>query len=498
MRRFRCSLALVFSLAGLVLLSRGEAQPTAASAAFEGVWIGEITGPNARTPLGLAFTPTPHGLLVSVQMPEMFLHSVNFGPAEIQDGTFTLAPLHLRVSRRDDILVGTFAPVRMPVKLRRGDSFPPAPPEPDYPVAPAPRWTRSLGAPVWASPVVHGGVVYVPVSDGKFHAVRAADGVELWTWTGPHPLYGEPLVTETALYFVDDRCDLVALSRTQGALLWRLPLHDETFAPRPAGDPTFNHRTATPVTDNRGTLYVGSTDGGLYAVRLSSGKAIWRHPAKAPIYAPVALNRDELVAATFDGSVFTLNRRSRRETHRTQLGGAVVSAPVIASDRILVGSRDYQLYTLASNGAVIRSNSYWFSWVESTPRVVDGVIYIGGSDYRRVSALDLATGSARWATDVRGLSWGSPLVTPDTVFAGTAGQTLEGTVIKHIGGLLALDRATGAVRWHHRSTPAPGAAFTGFAGSLALAGDLVIGASVDGTLVALPSGATPATPPARR
>lgn len=498
MRRFRLPLAILLPLAGLALPARAATPPAPAPAAFEGAWIGEIVAPNTRTPFGLAFTPTPQGLLVSVQMPEMFLHSVNFGPADIRDGTFTLAPLHLRVSLRDDTLVGTFAPARMPVKLRRGESFPPAPPEPDYPAAPAPRWTRSLGAPAWASPVVQAGVIYAPVTDGKLHAVRAADGAELWTWTGPHPLYGEPLVTETAVYVVDNRCDLVALSRTQGALLWRSPLHDETFAPRPAADPTFNHRTATPVTDNRGTLYVGSTDGGLYAVRLSTGKTLWRHPAKAPIYAPVALHRDEVIAATFDGSVFALNRRSRREIRRTQVGGAIVSAPVIASERIVVGARDYQLYTLARNGAVIWRNPYWFSWVESTPRVVDDVIYIGGSDYRRVSALDLATGNARWATDVRGLSWGSPLVTGDTVFAGTAGQTLDGTVIKHTGGILALDRATGAVRWHHRSTPAPGAAFTGFAGSLALAGDLVIGASVDGTLVALPSGATPTTPPARR
>lgn len=493
MRRFRISLALVLSLAGFALPSRGETPPAADARAFEGVWLGEITGPHARTTLGLAFTPTPDGLLVSVQMPEMFLYSVNFGPADIRDGAFTLAPLHLRVAPRGDTLTGTFSPARFPVKLRRGDSFPPAPAESDYPAAPAPRWTRSLGAPAWATPVAHAGVIYASAIDGKIHAVRAADGAELWTWTGPHPLYGEPLVTASALYFVDERCDLVALSRSDGALLWRSPLHDPAFAPRLTSDPTFNHRTATPVTDERGTLYVGSTDGGLYAVRQSSGKILWRHPAQAPIYAPVALVRDEVLAATFDGSIFALNRRSRREIRRTQLGGAIVSAPVIASDRILVGSRDYQLYTLASNGAVLRSQSYWFSWVESTPRVVDGVAYIGGSDYRRVSAFDLATGDPRWATDVRGLSWGSPLVASDTVFAGTAGQTLEGTVIKHVGGILALDRATGAVRWHYRPTPTPGAAFTGFAGSLALVGDLVIGASVDGTLVALPSG-TPPTP----
>lgn len=486
MRRFRLPFALLLALAGSAPAFSAPAEPDAKLAGFDGVWVGEIVAPNTRTALGLAFTPTPRGLLVSVHLPEMFLHSVNFGPAEIRDGVFTLTSLNLTLALHENSLTGTFAPAGLPVELRRGASFSPAPSEPEYPAAPAPRWTHPLGAAAWASPAIYAGIAYVPTIDGKLHAVRAADGVELWKWTGPHPLYGEPLATETALYLVDDHCDLVAITRATGALLWRLPLHDETLAPRPRDNPTFNHRTASPVADAKGMLYVGSTDRGLYAIRASSGKKLWRLPINAPVYAPVGLQGDELLVAAFDGSLVQLNRRSRRETKRTQLGGPLISAPVVAADRIVIGSRDCLLYGLARSGTIVWRNSYWFSWVESTPRIVDGVVYIGGSDYRRVSALDLATGRERWATDVRGLSWGSPLVTADTVYAGTAGQTLAGTVIQHTGGIVALDRATGAVRWRYQTTPAADASFSGFAGSLALVGDHVIGASVDGMLIAFP------------
>src|SRR5690606_26401913 len=169
-------------------------------------------------------------------------------------------------------------------------------------------------------------------------------------------------------------------------------------------------------------LYIGSNDGGVYAVRANSGRILWRHDARSPIYAPLALRGNDLIVAGFDGSIFTLNTRRRRESGRTQLGGAIVSAPVVAGNRLIVGARDYLLYGVdAATGAVAWKHTFWFSWIESTPRVVDGTLYIGSSDFRRISAIDPATGRRKWTTDVRGLSWGSPVVTASTVYAGTAG-----------------------------------------------------------------------------
>jgi len=463
---------------------------------FAGVWQGTLTAPDRTTAIGVAFTRTEQGLLASLFFPEMFVYNVNFGPAAIRDGVFHLPALDLTLRREGDALAGTLAAPRLPVKLHRGTAFAPEPPEPEYPAPPAPAWTHPLGAPAWASPVAREGIVYVGTTDGAFHAVRADDGREAWTWHGTVPLYGEALVTDELVCFVDARSELVALDRTDGSFVWRAPLHEATLAGRAVpADETFTHRTAAPVIDARGILYVGSTDGGLYALRARTGRVLWRHPAGAPIHAAVALQGDSLVAGCLDGSVFVLNRRTRRETLRVKLGGPVVSTPVIAGDTLVVGARDALLYGLSlARGAVMWRDSYWFSWVESTPRLAGGTLYAGGSDFRRVSALSPADGRFLWSTDVLGLAWGTPVVENDTVFAGTAGQHRAGTVIRHAGGIVALDRRTGAVKWRFAAPVPAGAEMSGYAGSLVLAGDKIVGAGLDGTLVAFVSAAPAATP----
>ena len=235
-----------------------------------------------------------------------------------------------------------------------------------------------------------------------------------------------------------------------------------------------------------GVIYAGSVDGNLYALAAATGRPLWRHAAGAPIYAGVALRgHDALVVGCFDGTVLTLDRRNGAELSRARIGGPIVSAPVIAGDIAVVGSRDYLLYGVSlSQAAVVWKYSYWFSWVESAPRLVDGVAYLGASDFRRVGAFNPATGKPLWLADVRGLAWGTPVVTADTIYAGTHAQ--NPAYLHHEGGIVALDRRTGAAKWRVALPLPPGAPRAGCVGSLALAGDRLIAAGFDGTLAAYP------------
>jgi outer membrane protein assembly factor BamB len=161
----------------------------------------------------------------------------------------------------------------------------------------------------------------------------------------------------------------------------------------------------------------------------------------------------------------------------------VVSTPAIHGDLAIVGSRAYDLLGLDRRTGAGRWKRYvWMSWVESSATLRDGIAYVGSSDAAALFAVDAATGAKRWTADVQGWSWGQPAVTGARVYAGTSSQV--GYLARHAGGVLALDRATGAVAWRYPA-PAPASGPYGFPGSPALGAGLVFVGGLDGRLVAL-------------
>jgi outer membrane protein assembly factor BamB len=113
--------------------------------------------------------------------------------------------------------------------------------------------------------------------------------------------------------------------------------------------------------------------------------------------------------------------------------------------------------------------------VNSQPAVVDGVVYAGAGDYGKpgvVLALDAATGALRWTTDLPGEAVSSPAVAGGLVYIASV-----------YDGLYALDAATGAVRWqaplpsggHDISSPA-------VVGGTVYVGDMSSPAVVDGVV----------------
>ena len=105
------------------------------------------------------------------------------------------------------------------------------------------------------SPAVADGVVYAGSSDAQFvQAIDAATGKELWrTTTGV--TWSSPSVAGDMIYAGDGAGRLNALDRKTGKLLWSFRTGSTAYStPTPSGD----------------LVFIGSTDGGVYAVRVSA------------------------------------------------------------------------------------------------------------------------------------------------------------------------------------------------------------------------------------
>ena len=382
------------------------------------------------------------------------------------------------------------APVyNIPIEFKRSAPVEKPPPREWKAPRPKVKWSAETGAMVWAGierdPET--GMLFVGNEQGVLSALDR-NGKLAWKFTTDKPIRAQPKVIGRHVYLHSDTGFLYKLDRRTGAEAWRADVDGGSEARIPTNqEKTRWDRYGSSVVSDGKRLFIASRDRNLYALDAASGKELWRVAAADIMTATPALYRDLVIFAAFDGKVQAVSVKdgAPRWTHDAKLG--IAGDVVVSGDRVLVGSRSYDLIALDANtGKELWKHYYWFSWIESPPVVRDGVIYTGSSDATNVYAINLSDGSLRWKTSVPGWSWQRTAVSDGLVIAGTAG--VGAFPASRNGSLLALDRATGAIRWLVLDPPSEEIVKEkkgwGFGASPVIADGLVYAADLNGRVYA--------------
>lgn len=389
------------------------------------------------------------------------------------------------------VLPADAAPIyHIPVEFKRGEPLI-KPPANEW-KAPRPKVLWSVdtgGSPIWAGiERAADGTLYVASESGVLHAL-GRDGQPRWKFETGKAIRAQPRVSGGSVYLHSDSGHLYKLDAKSGKEAWRARVDTGSEPRLPTHEKgTRWDRYGSSIVADKKNVYVASRDKHLYALDLETGRERWRVAAGDIMTATPALYRDLVIFAAYDGKVTAVSARDGRSRWTFDAKLAVPGDLTVSGDRVLLGSRSYDLISLdAATGQEQWRRYYWFSWIESPPVVRDGVVYTGSSDAVNVYAINLADGALRWKTAVPGYSWQRTAVDAETVIAGTVGAgTFPGS---RAGSLVALDRATGAIRWVHLDPPSEESAKAlrswGFGASPVISGNLVYAADLNGRVYAI-------------
>ncbi len=228
-------------------------------------------------------------------------------------------------------------------------------------------WSFTTGGPIDSSPVISNGVVYVGSRDHKVYAVNTATGLQVWAFTTGGAVDSSPAVSTSAVYIGSADGDLYAIKISTGLQSW-------SFATGGAID-------SSPTVSNSGLLYVGSTDDKLYAIK-TKGSVVWSATTGGPIYSSPAVEVNTVYIGSSDGSLYAFNATTGGAPLWTTPTGAAIeySSPAVANQVVYIASTDDKLYAINHTTGKVDWSASTGNIIESSPTVTNGYVYLSAND----------------------------------------------------------------------------------------------------------------------
>ncbi len=228
-----------------------------------------------------------------------------------------------------------------------------------------PNWIINTNGPVYSSPLISHGHVFVGSDDGFLYAARVITGRVVWKYEAGLPIRTRPAVTDDGIIFGLNDGDVVCVDMS-GQLAWRFRSKRGVLS--------------SPLVYN-GLVYFGSMDWNFYALDITNGWNVWQFRAQKPIVSSPVLAGQYIVFGGADGYVYALDPSSGREKWRFEVGEQVTSSPAYAEGAVYIGGIDGNLYCLNADNGSLRWKYESDSPIPGSPIVHDGVVYFGSTDH---------------------------------------------------------------------------------------------------------------------
>jgi outer membrane protein assembly factor BamB len=187
------------------------------------------------------------------------------------------------------------------------------------------RWARDLPSRAESSPLLDKGKLFFGSQNGTVYALNARTGSVLWTYHAAGAVKASPSLSGGVLYFGDYSGELQAVRERDGHRLWASGSGGALV-----GSGTFYSTPAVMY----GRVFLGNTDGRVYAYDASSGKLDWAVQTGAYVYASPAVTNapglgPTIYLGSYDGTFYALDARSGHIDWQYHDGGKISGSATI-------------------------------------------------------------------------------------------------------------------------------------------------------------------------
>ncbi len=251
-------------------------------------------------------------------------------------------------------------------------------------------WRVRLPAPSRAAPTIVDERVFVTTLDNRVLALNAADGSQLWEFTGVTESAGlvgaaSPAASSDIVVPAFSSGEIFALRVENGSVAWADNL--SSFGAAASGLGSLSDIRGLPVLD-KGIVIAVSFGGRIAAIDERTGTRIWQRdigssetPWVAGNYLFVLSTENELVALGRDnGMIRWVTKLPRFKNEEKRKDPLFWTAPVLAGNRlVLAGSNGEMVEVSPVDGTIIRHTPIGKS-VSIDPVVAGGTLYLLADD----------------------------------------------------------------------------------------------------------------------
>ena len=285
-------------------------------------------------------------------------------------------------------------------------------------------WTHKTGGPVKSSAAIAHGKVFIGSDDKQVHCIDLKTGKAVWTFATQGEIESSPLVLDglvfktTAegrhygpmVYVGSSDGHLYALDADNGKLMWKFQTEDKIL-----GGPNW---VSAPDGKSKWVL-AGSYDYRLYCFDALTGKTNWTYETGNYINGTPAVADGKTVFGGCDALLHVISLKDGQKIKEVDAGAYIAGSGAFEANRFYVGhyENEFLCADLESGQMKWKFKDRAFPYFSSPALTQDRVVF-GGRD-KRLHCVRKDTGEEIWSFSTRGKVDSSPVVTGDKVVVGS-------------------------------------------------------------------------------